>query len=82
LGRDAVDAAALARNGIAGRVLPVSDFQARRRTALKRTAKSCGPDASVPASSLAEVLSPNRVERASFRKATVATKPIAGEITI
>jgi hypothetical protein len=38
-----VDAAAPARNGIAGRVLPVSDRRARRRTALKRTAKPCGP---------------------------------------
>jgi hypothetical protein len=60
---------------------PVSDFQARRRTALKRTVKSCGPDASVPASSLAEALTPNRAGCAIFRKATVTRKPIAGEIT-
>jgi hypothetical protein len=40
----------------------VSDQTARRRTALKRTAKSCGPDASTPASSLAEVLKPDRAD--------------------
>jgi hypothetical protein len=39
-----------------GGLWPVSDQSVRRRTALKRTAKSCGPDASTPASSLAEVL--------------------------
>jgi hypothetical protein len=51
-GWNAVDAAALAREGIAGRVeRPVSDHQASRRTALTRTAKLCGPDAPTLASS-------------------------------
>jgi len=36
-----------------------------RRAALMRTAKSCGPDASTPASSLAE----------GIREATVTNKP-------
>jgi len=45
---------------MAGRVLPVSDRTACGRTALTRTAKSCGPDASTPASSPAEASRPNR----------------------
>src|SRR3984893_19033026 len=49
-----------ARDGIAGRILPVSDHKARGRTALTRTAKSCGPDASTPASSFAEASRPDR----------------------
>jgi hypothetical protein len=36
----------------------VSDHRARRRTALLRTAKSCGPDASTPASSLRRHVGP------------------------
>jgi transposase len=40
---DAVDAAASAQLGLRP--------EKRRRTALQRTAKSCGPDASTPASS-------------------------------
>ena len=43
---------------------------AQGRTALKRTAKSCGPDASTLGSSFADI-----------RKATVTKKPIAGEST-
>ena len=44
LGWDAVDAAASSRVSIAGRAeRPVSDRPARGRTALKRTAKPCGP---------------------------------------
>jgi hypothetical protein len=79
--RDAVDATAPARDGMAGRVsrepLPgtqtngaVSDFAKARRTGTKpgeafgedgsRTAKSCGPDASTPASSPAEASRPDR----------------------
>jgi hypothetical protein len=57
LGRDAVDAAAPARTVIAGRASwPVSDHEARRRTALLRTVKSCGPDASKVGVKSAEVL--------------------------
>jgi hypothetical protein len=50
--------------------------------ALMRTVKSCGPDASMLASSLAEVRSaqPGRT-KPSIREATVAKKPIAEEIT-
>jgi hypothetical protein len=57
-----VDAKAPARDRIAGRVgeRPVSEFQARRRTVLWRTAKSCGPDAPTLASSFAELSRPNR----------------------
>jgi hypothetical protein len=44
LGWDAVDAAASSRVRIAGRAeRPLSDRPARGRTALKRTAKPCGP---------------------------------------
>ena len=61
-GWDAVDAAALARDGIAGRVgeRPVSDHQVSRRTTLTRTAKSCGPDAPMLASSSRSLSRPNR----------------------
>ncbi len=47
---------------VAGRSIgPVSDQQARRRTMLLRTAKSCGPDAPTLASSFAEASRwPNR----------------------
>jgi hypothetical protein len=38
----------------------VSDHQARRRTTVLRTVKSCGPDASTPASSPAEASRPDR----------------------
>src|ERR1700726_4221249 len=46
-----------ARDGIAGRVgeRPVSDHQASGRETMLRTAKSCGPDAPMLASSLAEL---------------------------
>jgi hypothetical protein len=43
VGWDAVDAAASARNEIAGRASARERLTARRRTALKRTAKPCGP---------------------------------------
>ena len=60
-GWNAVDAAALARDGIAGQVeRPVSDHQASRRTALTRTAKSCGPDAPMLASSSRSLSRPDR----------------------
>src|SRR4029079_2993693 len=56
--RDAVDAAASARNRSSqGGVQPVSDAGACRATMLLRTAKSCGPDASTLASSFAEAKS-------------------------
>jgi hypothetical protein len=47
-----------------------------------RTVKSCGPDASMLASSLAEARSaqPGRT-KPLIREATVAKQPIAGEIT-
>ena len=59
-GWDAVDAAASARDGSQGG-FPVSGHDARRRTALKRTAKSCGPDAPTLASSLRRFCEPDRV---------------------
>jgi hypothetical protein len=57
-GWDAVDAAAPARRMRSQGGFPVSGHDARRRTALKRTAKSCGPDASTPASSLRRHVGP------------------------
>jgi hypothetical protein len=53
----------------------VSGQTARRRTVLLRTAKSCGPDASTPASSLAEVLRARPGGQANIREATVTRKP-------
>jgi hypothetical protein len=44
----------------------VSGHKARRRTALKRTAKSCGPDASVVGVKPAEACHPNRALTAIF----------------
>jgi hypothetical protein len=60
----------------------VSDLEHAKTTAQLRTVKSCGPDASMLASSLAEVRSvqPGRTQP-EIRQATVARKPIAGEIT-
>jgi hypothetical protein len=57
VGRDAVDAAASARQWKSQGLSfgPVSGDPARRRTMLLRTAKSCGPDAPTLASSFAEV---------------------------
>src|SRR5258705_6914072 len=50
--------------------------QARRRTALKRTAKSRGSDAPRLASSFAEVSPPNRaLDKAIIRETTVTIKP-------
>jgi len=77
-GRDAVDAAAPARMMIAGR-FSVSGQSARRRTALMRTAKSCGPDASTPASSLAEVREPNRADVPISARRRWQKSPVTGE---
>jgi hypothetical protein len=67
-----------ARDGIAGRVgeRPVSDHQASGRGMLQRTVKSCGPDASTLASSLAEARSAQPSwTKPSIRRATVAKEP-------
>jgi hypothetical protein len=100
-----VDAAAPARDGMAGRVsrepLPgtqtngaVSDFAKARRTGTKpgeafgedgsRTVKSCGPDASTPASSLAEVRSARPgADKTLIRGTTETNKPdLRGEYEI
>src|SRR3979490_1393848 len=77
-GWNAVDAAAFCARWIAGRVgeRPVSDHQASGREMLQRTAKSCGPDASTLASSLAEARSAQPGwTKPSIRKATVAKEP-------
>jgi hypothetical protein len=59
-----------------GGVKPVSDPNARRRTVLMRTAKSCGPDASTLASSLVEACRARPgADRLSIRKMTVTRKP-------
>jgi hypothetical protein len=81
LEQDAVDAAASGTMKSQGGLCLWAILKRARRATLMRTAKSCGPDASVPASSLAEALTPNRAGCAIFRKATVTRKPIAGEIT-
>ncbi len=47
----------------------------RRRTVLSRTAKSCGPDASTPASSLRWCCEPDRVDKTFKSQATVTRKP-------
>jgi len=66
--------------GIAGR-LAVSDRGARGRTALMRTAKSRGPDASTLASSFAEACRPNRARtRCQFARRRWQQSPITGEI--
>jgi hypothetical protein len=79
-GRDAVDAAALKHAmGLQGGVQPVSDRSACRREMLLRTAKSCGPDASTPASSLAEACRPDRARTSHIREMTVTIKPITKE---
>jgi hypothetical protein len=62
---------------VAGRSFgPVSDQQARRRTMLLRTAKSCGPDAPTLASSLVEASrGPTGPGSPSICEATVAKEP-------
>jgi len=75
-----MDAAALKRAmGSQGGVQPVSDRSACRREMLLRTAKSCGPDASMPASSLAEACRPDRARTGYIREMTVTIKPITKE---
>jgi hypothetical protein len=68
--------------GSQGGLLSVSDAKHAKTTALTRTVKSCGPDASMLASSLAEARSaqPGRT-KPEIREATAARKPIAGEST-
>jgi hypothetical protein len=56
------------RDRRAGFIKSVSDHRARRRTALLRTAKSCGPDASTPASSLRRLVGPTGIRQSSIRK--------------
>jgi hypothetical protein len=58
-----------------GPMRPVSDQGVRRRTALLRTAKSCGPDASTPASSLRWRCEPDRADHTFNPQATVTRKP-------
>jgi hypothetical protein len=76
LGRGAVDAAVPARRveSQGGFYRSVSGPTARRRTALKRTAKACGPDASWLASSPAEVLRARPGGQNHIRGATVTNK--------
>ena len=76
VGRGAVDAAVPARRveSQGGFHRSVSGPTARRRTALRRTAKACGPDASWLASSLAEVLRARPGGPDHIREATVTNK--------
>src|SRR6202158_1990787 len=48
---------------------------------LLRTAKSCGPDASTPASSLRRHVGPTGGRQASIRKRRGETSPVTGEST-
>jgi len=80
-GWDAVDAAAPARRMRSQGGFPVSGHNARRRTALKRTAKSCGPDASTPASSLRRFCEPDRAQTKPYPQTTVTIKPDHREST-
>src|ERR1700732_5338103 len=76
VGRDAVDAAASARKWSRRAVLRACErLTACRRTALLRTAKSCGPDVPTLASSFAEVHPPNRVVMRQYPQATAAKEP-------
>jgi hypothetical protein len=73
--RGVVDAHGIKRaNGIAGR-LAVSDDARGRRTMPSRTVKTCGPDASTPASSQRRQGRPNRVRQGLNPLATVTRKP-------
>jgi hypothetical protein len=77
-GRDAVDAAAFCarRDRRAGWRKACERSTACGRGMLQRTAKSCGPDASTLASSLAEARSAQPGwTKPSIRKATVAKEP-------
>jgi hypothetical protein len=76
-----VDAAASGvRCEAQGGLLSVSDLRHARRRRCLRTEKSCGPDASTLASSLAEARSAQPgCAKPSIRKATVAKEPIAEE---
>src|SRR5207248_8805535 len=78
-----------------GGVQPVSDAGASRRTMLLRTAKSCGPDASTPASSFAEAKSArpgadqpysqddgDKTARSAGRARRKPLKPLRGECRV
>jgi len=81
-GRDAVDAAVLGVRCDAGRIALRERLAACKTTALLGTVKSCGPDASTLASSLAEARSAQPGwTKPSIRKATWQKSPIAGEST-
>jgi uncharacterized protein YbjT (DUF2867 family) len=67
-GMDAVDAGSVGAQMESQGGFSVSDFRARRRTAMLRTAKSCGPDAPVLASSRAEADRPNRDSMRQFSR--------------
>ena len=75
VGRGAVDATVSGAQAVAGRDQLRERSSGARRTALQRTAKTCGPDASTLASSLAEVRKAQPGSRASFRKATETRQP-------
>jgi hypothetical protein len=62
---------------------PVSDDRHADERCCLRTAKSCGPDASTPASSLAEGKSARPgADEPGFREMTVTRKPITGESAV
>ena len=76
LGRDAVDAVSVGRDDIAGRSDRERCSKRARRTALMRTAKSCGPDTPTLVSSFVRSrASPTGRRCAIIHGATVAKKP-------
>jgi hypothetical protein len=82
VGQGAVDAAVPARMRGSQGGISVSDRRARRRTALQRTAKSCGPDASAVGVKSAEVLRARPGGQNHIRRRRCQKSPIAGESTI
>ena len=59
----------------------MSDGRAGRRTALQRTTKSCGPDASAVGVKSAEVSKPYRADKTLIRRRWCQTSPITREST-
>jgi hypothetical protein len=70
-----------ARNGIAGQASACERSTASGREMLQRTAKSCGPDAPMLASSLRMLCWPYRAGHNVSPLMTVAKEPVTGEST-
>src|SRR6202165_629432 len=64
-----------------GSMRPVSDHQASGREMLQRTAKSCGPDAPMLASSSRSCVGPTGLRQNLIRGRRWQTSPVTGEST-